>query len=313
MKHRQEDSLEYILKPIPKNLFKKIKWKITVWLLRHPNLWVNPLSIFNIFRALSGKYRVLPDFIIIGAAKSGTTSLYDYLIQHPSIHPALWKEIYFFDRYFPRGMNWYRANFPYKLQKFIFTKILNKKFLTGEATPTYFHHPLAPKRISMILPSIKLIILLRNPIDRAYSHYQMEKKLGYEELTFEEAIDSEHFRLQGESEKMIENPNYFSYNRQIFSYLTSGIYVDQLELWIKYFSKNQFLIIKSEDFDNDPKQTFHEVENFLGLNHAKIHFAKQNIGKYEPINPEIRKKLAEFFTPHNQKLYKFLKRDFAWQ
>ena len=117
---------------------------------------------------------------------------------------------------------------------------MKKKFLTGEATPTYLHHPLTAKRISELLPNIKLIILLRNPIDRAYSHYQMEKRLGYEELTFEEAINFETSRLEGESEKMFKDPNYYSYERQIYSYLTSGIYVDQLKLWMNYFSKINF-------------------------------------------------------------------------
>ena len=312
MEFRQEDSLTSVLGSIPNNPLKKIKWIITRWLLQHPHLWVNPLSISSVFRALSGKFRITPDFIIIGAAKSGTTSLYDYLIQHPSVHSALWKEIYFFDRYFPRGMDWYRSNFPYSFQKFIFTKFLKKKFLTGEATPTYIHHPLAPKRISEILPTIKLILLLRNPIDRAYSHYQMEKKLGYEELTFEEAIESENSRIKDECEKMIQNDRYYSYKRQFFSYLTSGIYVDQLKLWMKHIPHDQFLIIDSDDFDNKKLETFQKVEEFLGLKHAKINFTKQNIGKYKPMNPVTRKKLEDFFTTHNLKLYKFFKHDFKW-
>jgi len=290
-----------------------LKKKIVNWLVNHPNLWTNPLSINSILRALTGHFRVLPDFIIIGSAKSGTTSLYDYLTQHPSIYPALWKEIYFFDRYFPRGITWYRANFPSKFQKFFVTKIQRKSFLTGEATPTYIHHPLTAKRISKILPHIKLIVLLRNPIDRSYSHYQMEKQMGNEDLTFEDALESENSRIKGESEKMINNPNYYSYKRQIFSYLTSGIYVDQLEIWMKYFPKNQFLIIKNEDFDNNQQTVFSQVENFLDVNHAKIEFKKQNIGKYNPMNFETRKKLEQFFDSHNKKLYTFLNHDFGWK
>ena len=313
MKGSQEDSLSSILGPIPKNPLKKLKWFITLWLLRHPSLWTNPLSISSIFRALTGKFRTLPDFIIIGAAKSGTTSLYDYLSQHPSVHSALWKEIYFFDRYFPRGINWYRSNFPYKIQKFFSTKILKKKFLTGEATPTYLHHPLTAKRIFELLPNIKLIILLRNPIDRAYSHYQMEKRLGYEELTFEEAINLETSRLEGESEKMFQNPNYYSYARQIYSYLTSGIYVDQLKSWMNYFPKNQFLIINSDDFENNQNKIFKEVEIFLDIDHVKINFSKKNIGKYSSINIETRNKLYDFFISYNEKLYSLLNQNYGWK
>ena len=313
MEHRQEDSLSSILGPIPKNPFKKAKWILISWLLQHPNLWTNPLSILSIFRAVTGKFRVLPDFIIIGAAKSGTTSLYDYLIQHPYIYSALWKEIYFFDRYYGRGISWYKANFPSKIYKFFITRIQKKPFLTGEATPTYIHHPLTPKRISEFLPDIKLIILLRNPVDRAYSHYQMEKKLGFENHSFEEAIELENFRLKGENEKIIKNMNYYSYKRQIYSYLTSGIYIDQLKLWMEYFPKKQFLIINSEDFENNPNKVFEDVESFLNIDHFKIKFSKKNVGKYNPINPETRKKLSDFFIPHNERLYSFLNQNYGWK
>jgi len=290
-----------------------LKKKITEWLVNHPNLWVNPLSIYAILRAFTGHLRVLPDFIIIGAAKSGTTSLYDYLIQHPSVHTALWKEIYFFDRYFPRGMVWYRANFPSKFQKFFQIFFLRKNFLTGEATPTYFHHPLTPKRISMLLPSVKLIVLLRNPIDRAYSHYQMERKFGYEELSFEEAIVSEDIRLQGESEKMIKDPNYFSYKRQIFSYVTTGFYAEHLAMWMKYFSKNQLMIINSKDLENNTDRIFQEVLDFLGLDSYKIKFKKQNVGKYDQMNENTRKILFEKFESQNKKLYELINKNFNWK
>src|SRR3990172_9672083 len=109
---------------------------VGIWFAKHPKLWVNPLSVESIFRASTGFLRVLPDFLIIGAAKCGTTSLYNFMMKHPDIYPALWKEIFFFDRYYPRGINWYRANFPSKFQKFS-KKLVKKNFLTGEATPTY--------------------------------------------------------------------------------------------------------------------------------------------------------------------------------
>ena len=103
----------------------------------------------------------------------------------------------------------------------------------------------------------------------------MEKRLGYEELTFEEAINLETSRFEGESEKMFQNPNYYSYARQIYSYLTSGIYVDQLKSWINYFPKNQFLIINSDDFENNQNKIFKGVEIFLDIDHVKINFSKK--------------------------------------
>jgi len=287
--------------------------QLGTWVADHPKLWVNPLSIQSILRATTGFFRILPNFIIIGAPKCGTTSLYNYIVKHPGVFPALWKEIYFFDRYFSREINWYKGNFHLKSYKFFYNSICRKQFVTGESTPTYFHHPLAPKRISKFLPHMKLIVLLRNPVDRAYSHYQMEKSLGYEELTFEEAISAENDRLHLESEKMIEDINYYSYKRQIFSYLTSGIYVKHLELWMKYFPKNQILILNTEDFERDPNDTYQTVLNFLDLSPFKSKFKKLNVGKYPKMNEETKKKLYEFFKPHNRRLSKLLNRDFGWE
>jgi len=273
--------------------------------------WSRPGSLkITVFRKLTGSMRVLPDFIIIGAAKCGTTSLYDYLTQHPSIYSADRKEIYFFDRYYPLGINWYKGFFRLKIFKNF--KKINGSFLTGEATPTYIHHPLAAERISKSIPKAKLIVLLRNPVDRAFSSYNMQKKHGIESLTFQEAIKAEESRLAGEYEKMISNPNYYSYYTQWYAYLTRGIYVDQLKVWMKFFPKNQFLIIKSEDFFENEDNIYHQVLTFLNLPYKKIKFEKQNVGKYEQMDKKIRKELLEFFKPHNERLYQFLGKDFGW-
>jgi hypothetical protein len=281
-------------------------------LKEHPKLWVNPMSVHSIFRALTGSLRVLPNFIIIGAAKCGTTSLFNYMTQHPNIYPALWKEIYFFDRYFTRESQWYRANFPTKFYKSLIN-FKNKKFITGEATPTYIHHPLVPQRIFETIPDVKLIVLLRNPIDRAYSHHQMEVSLGFEDLPFEEAINREPERLEGEKEKMLEDHNYFSYKRQMYSYLSSGIYVEQLRLWMKIFSKDKFLIIKTEDFSEKPKEILKQVFTFLDIQQYELPtYEKFNLGKYSGMTEQIKKRLINYYKPHNAELYKFLGRNFNW-
>ena len=286
--------------------------QLGTWIANHPKLWVNPLSLGSIFRASTGLIRILPDFLIIGGAKCGTTSLYNFMIRHPDIYPAIWKEIFFFDRYYPRGINWYRANFPSKFHRFS-KKLRKKNFLTGEATPTYIHHPIAAKRVFETTPKIKLIILLRNPIERAYSHYQMEVSLGYENKSFEEAINLENERLSGEKEKMLTDENYFSYKRQIFSYLSSGIYDDQLKIWMNQFPKEQFLIIKTEDLSNKPQEILNQVFKFLNLDQFDISkFKKYNLGKYSEMDLHIRKKLENYFKPRNEDLYKFLGRDFKW-
>ena len=135
--------------------------------------------------------------------------------------------------------------------------------ITGEATPYYLFHPHVPERIFSIIPGIKLIVLLRNPIDRAYSHYYHQVTHKRETLSFEEAIKKEYDRLNGEDEKMMKNKDYLSYNHAHFSYLSRGIYVDQLKRWFSIFPKNQILVLKSEDFFEDTSRIYNEVLSFL--------------------------------------------------
>lgn len=289
-----------------------IRRKIGSWFLNHPNLWTNPLSERSIYRGLTGKFRILPNFIIIGQAKCGTTALYDYLIQHKNILPALWKEIYFFDRYYPRGINWYKANFCFKSTKLFLENFHHKSYITGESTPTYLHHPLTPMRISEHLPNVKLVVLFRNPINRAYSHYHMEKKLGYEKLSFYEALKNEEERLLGEKEKMIYDMNYFSYNWETFSYLKGGHYAELLKNWLEHFSKDNLLILNTEDFNQNPSKIYREVLEFLNLPLQEVSYKKINVGNYTKMDPKIRNELKDYFKPLNQKLYSLVKRDFEW-
>jgi len=278
-------------------------------------------NIFNcvqfIYRAyynIIGSFHSLPDFLIIGSKKSGTTSLYRYLAVHPSITPAATKEIGFFDKYHLKGEKWYRINFPNKWKKKQKDKVVRHNFITGEATPTYIFHPHAPKRVANLLNKVKLIVILRNPIDRSYSHYNMEANNHTNEiLSFEEAIEEEPKRLEGEYEKMVNDENYYSYNYYTFSYLTSSIYADQLERWFKYFPREQFLIINGDDLKSKADKVYQDTLDFLGLPRVKLN-KYEAIGKrkYSKMKPETREKLVEFFKPHNERLYKLLGTDFGW-
>ncbi|KAF0821171.1 putative deacetylase sulfotransferase [Cytobacillus firmus] len=218
------------------------------------------------------------------------------------------KEIHFFDYNYNKGSNWYINQFPLLPS--------NKDIITGEATPYYLFHPLVPERTFNLLPNVKIIVLLRNPIDRAYSHYQMEYKRGIENLSFENAVKVEKKRLSNEIEKMLQNKFYKSKNHQFFSYLSRGIYVDQLKTWMSIFSKEQFLIIKSEDFYLNPSAILKNVITFLELPSREFNEYKEfkihNEGHYSEMDSIIREKLIAFFQPHNQRLFEFLKRDFGW-
>ena len=155
----------------------------------------------KLLRATTYPLRLLPDFLIIGTQRGGTTSLYNYLVEHPGIGAASIKEVHFFDTpHFKQGLAWYRGHFPSAFQRYYVERSLKHGFVTGEASPYYLFHPHAPKRVAGLMPQMKLIVMLRNPVDRAYSHYHHEVAGGHEKLaTFEEAIACEDERLAGEA------------------------------------------------------------------------------------------------------------------
>ena len=288
---------------------KKIAKKI---IRKNEKIYEQSKIFSRIYCNILGPTHILPDYIIIGAAKSGTTSLYEYMIKNPRIEPAITKQIHYFDKYFSRGSNWYKTTFPKKSKK---NKILKEfgEFQTGEATPMYMEHPLAPKRVHDLIPNVKLIVLLRNPVERAYSRYNMELKNNNENLTFEETIEQEPERLEGEFEKMKNDENYFSHSYDAHAYVTTGIYADQLERWFEYFPREQFLIIKSEDFFEQPNKIMNKVFDFLQISIFKQDkFEKFREGNYPSMKPETREKLVEFFKPHNKRLYELLGIDFGW-
>ncbi len=276
------------------------------------------------YREMTSSIRCMPDFLIIGAQRCGTTSLYYYLTEHPNIGPSSVKEVHFFDDAFTKGIRWYRAQFPTTLQKYYSEHIRRYDFFTGEATPSYLFHPHAPKRIVQILPKVKLIVLLRNPVDRAYSHYWLRTTLGDETSTFEDAIRAEQERIVGEQEKLLVDEHYRDTYRR-FSYLTRGMYVAQLQRWMSYYPREQFLILKSEDFYRDPGGVTKQVLQFIGVPAEVVKISKEykqyrlgrktgyrNKEKPPTLDPKIRKYLLDYFKPHNARLYQLLGRDFGW-
>jgi hypothetical protein len=254
---------------------------------------------------LTNENRALPDFMIIGTQKGGTTSLYRYLAKHPDINPNyVVKELSFFDEYYSRGKIWYRSNFPKKR---------NGK-LYFEGTTHYLYNPLVPKRVKQMLPNVKVIALLRNPVDRAYSSYKHQVRAGRESLSFEDATRSEPERLKGEKEKLLSEPFYISHNYNHFSYIERGKYVDQVNNWLEYFSKKQMLILSSEDFFQDTDGSLKKICDFLGVKHIKTNPKKKhNTGGYKDTMSEAtRERLSLIFKPYNVKLQKILDKNLYW-
>jgi hypothetical protein len=251
----------------------------------------------------------------VGAVRCGTTSLYYNLCRHPSILPAAYDEIGFFDSNYHLGLNWYRSMFPTKAKM---NSVMKKHgyCITGEDTPFYFWKPIAAKRIAKMLPNVKLVAILRNPIDRAYSEYQSTLRSGGEEIngriiSFEEAIDDELRRIEAAKENGTIK-NYTSLIKHQSS-LTKSIYADQLQIWLEYFSRDQIFIIRTEDLTKDPNKTLNEIFSFLDLPNYEIKdVLKYKVGDYSSMKDSTRKFLIGFFKPHNERLYKMLNCDFDW-
>lgn len=261
-----------------------------------------------------GRGRVMPDYLVIGVIKGGTTSLCAALNEHPFVSPASKKEIHFFDYDFYRGIDWYRSNFPLERQRADFATRNGRPFLTGEASPSYFSHPWAPERIARHLPDAKLIVAMRNPIDRAYSHFHMSFGRGEEPIaSFEDAIAHEEERLTPETKRLLAKPRYNSVPLACWSYLLRGRYAEHLERWLQFFPREQFLFVKSEDLTAEPNRTLSAVHEFLGLAPRRLdeypHFFR---GSYEPMAADTRARLAEYFRPHNERLYELVGFDFGW-
>lgn len=265
------------------------------------------------YRLLTGPARVLPDFIVVGAQRCGTTSLYNYLVDHPNVAPAFMKETHFFDNHFRKGLAWYRAFFPLRAYKAYTERVHRQRLAVGEASPYYLFHPHVPRRVHATLPGVRLIVLLRNPVDRAYSHYHHEVSTGFESASFEGALDREEVRLPGETDRLLRDETYCSFDHFHYSYLARGIYVDQLERWVELFDRDQMLVIRTEDFYADPEATVMRVQGFLELPLWKSGRYKQyNLGHYTDMEAGTRRRLVEYFRPHNEKLHELLGTDFGW-
>jgi hypothetical protein len=249
--------------------------------------------------------RPLPDFLILGAQKAGTTALYAYLRRHPRITGPSWKEVSYFDRHYARGEGWYRGNFPNLAR--------TRGKLVGEASPSYVFHPLGPERVRALVPEARLIVLVRDPVDRAYSQYHHEVALGRETLSFEDALTAEDERLEGEVGRLVADPRYFSRAWWSHTYAARGRYADQLERWLAVFPREQLLIVPSEDLLDEPERTHARVLEFLGAPpHSLPSYPRVFERQYEQMQPETRARLAEQFAEPNERLYELLGRNLGW-
>ncbi len=261
-------------------------------------------------RKATSSHRHYPDFIIIGAQKSGTGSLYSYLRQHPQLVPSSKKEIHFFDGgllpgvdNYLKGVKWYKAHFPIKIRK--------TGLFAFEASPLYIFSPLAPKRIYSFSSEIKLIILLRNPTERAISHYFHEKRKGRESLPILEAFEMEEERLK----EAIAKNEYKSEPFIRHSYKRRGLYLDQIKRYLEYFAREQILVLNSEEFFSNPGNVLQKVFEFVGVgtDFNVPDLKSRNVAKNKiDVAPEVYDYLDSYFESHNEALFSFLDERFSW-
>ena len=266
---------------------------------------INQQIFIDAWRSLTNQLRPLPDFVVIGTQKAGTTSLYNYLKQNKKIKMALVKEAQYFDQNYHKGTSWYRSKFPL---------VSKNNYIVGENTPAYFFNPLVPKRLHKLLPNAKLLVLFRNPTNRAISHYYHEVKKGREALSIKEALLTEEERSIEEYEKLYSYEEYKP-NEVKSPYKAYGVYLEQLKRFEEFYLKENILVLSSEELFSKPNNVMPKIYNFLGIDtdDEKIDFTPHNIGiKKDKIDEEVYQYLNEFYEPHNKALYKHIGINFNW-
>jgi hypothetical protein len=252
---------------------------------------------------------MLPDFLLIGTQKGGTTSLYDQLCEHRLVLTPVRKEVHYFTHNAARPERWYRSHFP-PMPKHAPD---GQRPLTGEATPYYLFHPGVPAKAHKLLPDARLIVMLRDPVERACSHHNHELALGFETLPLADALAAEEERLAGEAERLAADATGTSYAHQHFSYVARGRYAEQLERWLAHYPREQLMILVSEDFFADPVAATLRVQRFLGLQEQlPRNVAPRNARRHALLAGRQRRHLAAIFAADNQRLSSLLGRDLPW-
>jgi hypothetical protein len=259
---------------------------------------------------LMGRTHLLPDFIIIGAARSGTTYLLGQLNAHPNVIAGP-RETHFFDTHrYTYGLPWYRLRFPADKARREAQAAGLYPVLTGESSPSYLSHPNAPARIARGVPDVRLLVLLRDPTARAASHWAWCLRQCGETRPFREAVESE-IGPPGDGRGLRVPPD-----RRVNDPLVvrRGIYQPQLERWFTHFPRERILVIQSERWFQQAPLVMAEVCDFLGLPRQEhLPRVMRNRNKpHDPFDPDVLARLRDFYRPHNAALADYLGMDLDW-
>jgi Sulfotransferase domain len=259
--------------------------------------------------------RMTPGFLIVGAARCGTTSMFRALSQHPAVFNAMrQKELQYFDNKYSRGFAWYQSHFPLRARARLAVRGDGMTPVAFESGPYYMFHPLAAERILRDLPDVKLLAQLRDPVERARSAHSYSTNIGYETESFERALELEASRLEGEAERIAADPSYRSLSHQHHSYRIRGEYADQLERLEQLFGRDRIHVIDSDDFFADPEPVYDGVLEFLNLPHCGYPaFGRHNARPRTPMAQEVRTALEEHYRPYDERLVRWLGHEPSWR
>jgi|TARA_B100000530_G_scaffold317101_1_gene247900 hypothetical protein len=258
------------------------------------------------FKGITAAQRKLPDFLVIGGKRCGTTTLFEFLRQHQMIAEPVIDHMGFFDDNYSIGINYYKSFFPIKTEE-------TAKKLDYDVTTSYLTSPFVAERVAKEIPNVKIIVLLRNPTSRAWSDYNASQKKDASEEEFQTYIDDELQELEASDFEEKVSKNDYNMSEPFSNFIKKGLYSVYLKKWLKLFPRKNFLFISTESFSNDENKVFKQIFDFLGLSNFEIHkLQRMSKGNYEKLNPKIKNKLDLFFAPHNDELFKLINEKYDW-
>jgi len=259
---------------------------------------------------------MLPEVLVIGCNRSGTTALHRALVAHPLITPPnLHKGVGYFDLNYQRGERWYRGHFPIQAVATWRSGQRVRLPMAMETSNYYFDYPWAADRIAKDLPHVRMIAILRNPVERAHSAYRHNVNRGMETESFESTIELEATRNLGEQDRIRADPQYESFADRSQSHLRRGQYADRLEVYFELFDRTQIHVMFTEDFEQRPEEEYDAILRFLDLpaHHPAAGFPRWNAAPPAEMLPETRRFLEDHYAPYDDRLQQLLGRSLPWR
>jgi O-antigen/teichoic acid export membrane protein len=261
---------------------------------------------------LTSGLRMTPDFVIVGAQRSGTTTLFRLLASHPNlVRPTISKGTGYFDDSYGKGPRWYRAHFPLRP---VARMLARRPVSTFECSGYYLFHPLAAERIARDLPGVKIVAMLRDPVARAHSAYRHERSRGFETFDFDTAVALEAIRTAGEAERLRRDAGYRSFEHRHHAYVGRGRYADQVRRLLEVFGPDRVYLVEADAFFGDPEAEFARLQRWLGI----PVWSPPSVGRWNaepgaPLPEAVHSALRERFAEQDAALAELLGRVPAWR